>query len=244
MYCMVLCGILGIILLFTSDFSFGTVFAIAIGVLGTILLIGDIQQKRDDKEHRAYIKRKYEQDLEKYPFWVEEYKKENTKAEEEYKEALVKYHYELNEYENDSNKTRTAHNKLLSSLEKSLSDLYDKNIIYSKYRNMVAIVAIDEYLTSGRCYALEGSDGAYNLYENELRQNIIIDKLSYIIDNLEQIQRNQFSLYQELLKTNNDINDIIFELKEIKSNTKLISYFTEVTALAETSPKIYHGITF
>jgi hypothetical protein len=52
-----------------------------------------------------------------------------------------------------------------------------------------------EYLDSGRCSALEGPDGAYNLYESELRQNYIISKLDTIINQLDMIRENQYYLY-------------------------------------------------
>ena len=35
----------------------------------------------------------------------------------------------------------------------------------------------DEYLQSGRCYTLEGHEGAYNLYEEEKFKEIILTKL-------------------------------------------------------------------
>ena len=55
-------------------------------------------------------------------------------------------------------------------LERALqirSDLYSCNVIFSKYRTLPAIASILEYLESGRCEALSGPDGAYNLYESE-----------------------------------------------------------------------------
>ena len=136
----------------------------------------------------------------------------------------------------------SKHKLVLSTLENALEQLYDENIIFPKYRNLVAITAINEYLMSGRCDKLEGSDGAYNLYEMELRQNIIIAQLSSIIDNLEQIRNNQFSLYQELQQSNYIINEILSETRRMKETAKLTAYFAGVTALAETSPKYYHGI--
>ena len=128
------------------------------------------------------------------------------------------------------------------SLEKALDQLYAENVIFPKYRNFVAISAINEYLQSGRCDKLEGPDGAYNLYEMELRQNIIIAQLSSIIDNLEQIKNNQFSLYQELQAANQTIEAILYETYKLNETAKLTAYFAGVTALAEVSPKYYHCI--
>ena len=109
---------------------------------------------------------------------------------------------------------------------------------------MVAIATINEYLMSGRCFELEGPNGAYNLYEMELRQNIIIGQLSTIINSLEQIRNNQFSLYQELVKANATVNDVLQEVRGVRENTRLTAYFAGVTALIEASPKVYIGRTF
>ena len=134
------------------------------------------------------------------------------------------------------------HEAALSCLKESVEKMYEANIIFPKYRNLVAITAINEYLLSGRCDKLEGPDGAYNLYEMELRQNIIVSQLSNIIENLEQIKNNQFSLYQEIQKTNCIIGEILTEARQTNQSSKLTAYFAEVIALAETSPKYYHGI--
>lgn len=81
-----------------------------------------------------------------------------------------------------------------------------------------------EYLLSGRCDKLEGPDGAYNFYEMELRQNIIIAQLSNIIDNLEQIKNNQYSLYEELQKSNYTIEQILNETRKMREASTLTAY--------------------
>ena len=78
----------------------------------------------------------------------------------------------------------------------------------------------------------------------ELRQNIIIGQLSNIISGLEQIKSNQFSLYKELVKANETVNDILVGVEGIKENTRLTAYFAGVTALIEASPKVYVGRSF
>ena len=77
-------------------------------------------------------------------------------------------------------------------IEKNLEQLYGLNIIFPKYRNMMAICSLYEYISSGRCDTLEGQAGAYNLYEMELRQNVIIGQLEKVISQLESIKNNQY----------------------------------------------------
>jgi hypothetical protein len=82
-----------------------------------------------------------------------------------------------------------------AGVRRKLDDLYNQNIIFPKYRHFVEVHQMAEYLDSGRCSALEGPDGAYNLYESELRQNYIISKLDTIINQLDMIRENQYYIY-------------------------------------------------
>lgn len=66
-----------------------------------------------------------------------------------------------------------------------------------------------EYLASGRCYSLEGHEGAYNIYENELRQNTIINQLDGITSKLDSIKSNQYLLYNSITEANNISNRML-----------------------------------
>ena len=62
--------------------------------------------------------------------------------------------------------------------------------------------------SSSRVFELEGKDGAYNLYESELRQNVIINNLEKVNDNLEEIKDNQYCMYNELKNVNSSLQTI------------------------------------
>lgn len=94
-----------------------------------------------------------------------------------------------------------------------------------------------EYFASGRVTTLEGADGAYNLYESELRLNLIINKMDTIIKNLEDIKANQYALYNELKQTNtiltgisSDISELVSVSHEIATASKINAYYSKVTA--------------
>ena len=113
----------------------------------------------------------------------------------------------------------------LEEQNKCLKQYYDLGFIFSKYHNIVALTTIYEYFVTGRCTSLGGGDGAYNLYENETRANIIINKLDLIINQLEAIKDNQYTLYEVLVdiekgigKLNQKMNAIWEEVKDIKVN--------------------------
>ncbi len=119
----------------------------------------------------------------------------------------------------------------------TLKRLYDLNVIFPKYRNLVAISTMYEYLASGRCSQLTGPDGAYNLFESELRQNIIIGELGMIIRQLEDIKQSQYMLYSELKKSNKILSDISSDMtklvetaQDISQAAKITAYYSQVTA--------------
>lgn len=76
-----------------------------------------------------------------------------------------------------------------------LNKFYSTNVIYPKYRSLPAIASLFEYMLSERCYGLTGHEGAYNLYENELRLGHIISTLDSISSDIKEIKQNQRMLY-------------------------------------------------
>lgn len=184
----------------------------------------------------------YQQDIEEYKTKLRLYETEMKKNDAEYQSAMLRYNKAKVYFDGRITEITTRHEEAVSKLEKALSDLYAENVIFPKYRNLVAITAINEYLESGRCDKLEGADGAYNLYEMELRQNIIIGQLSNIIDNLEAIRNNQYSLYVELKRANETVEEIVSEMRDMNRDAKLRTFYDEVIALAETSPRYSFGV--
>lgn len=121
-------------------------------------------------------------------------------------------------------------NNSIAQTEKLLREYYDFNVIYPKYRNIVAISSFYEYLESGRCSSLEGHEGAYNIYESELRANLIIAKLDTIIEQLESIRENQYMLYSAIQESKQSSEKIIKMLESIDTKCNDISKSADITA--------------
>ena len=128
-------------------------------------------------------------------------------------------------------------NQPLSETKNALRKLYDVGIIFPKYRDMVAMCTIYEYFASGRCTELTGPTGAYNLYESELRMNLIVNKLDVIIRSLEDIKKNQYTLYNEMRATKDlltgisaDVRSILNTTNEIAASSKIAAHCAYVTA--------------
>lgn len=114
----------------------------------------------------------------------------------------------------------TKHRDLLS---KAFN--HSMNFIYPKYRNIICVSQFTQYIESGRCESFEGPHGCYNLFEQELRMDLIIDKLDIVISKLDKVIENQHEMVS-LLKS------IDQTTKEIKADTDLIAMNTAITALA------------
>ncbi|MBQ3182574.1 MAG: hypothetical protein IJB57_02790 [Clostridia bacterium] len=123
------------------------------------------------------------------------------------------------------------------SIKKNLecrNKLYSYNIVFEKYRNIVALSSIYEYLMAGRCTSLEGADGAYNIYESEIRMDRIIDQLDTVITSLDQIKQNQFMIYSKLEEINsslhrleNTMSKAVTSIDAIKVNTDSMNKYME-----------------
>jgi hypothetical protein len=104
--------------------------------------------------------------------------------------------------------------KQLAAAAKARAVFYGYNIIYPKYRNYVAVATFCEYIESGRCSLLEGIGGAYNLYETECMNNLIVSQLTVIADKLEDIKQNQILMYRELKAINMNLEKLNETMKD------------------------------
>ena len=105
--------------------------------------------------------------------------------------------------------------ELLKQQYRIINTLCASETIFPKYNNVVAWSTMYEYFVTGRVSELSGPNGAYNLYESEVRANIIISKLDAIIDRLDAIKDNQYVLYQL-------VNEATETIKDIGQKTKLL----------------------
>lgn len=118
-----------------------------------------------------------------------------------------------------------------------LNKIYEADILAPKYRNMTAVLTIYEYFIYGRCEELTGHEGAYNLYESELRMGIIINSLSEIITKLDAIQQNQYMIYNAIKQTQSILDSLSYSMQNLSSdinsisnNTDLSSYYSRMSA--------------
>ena len=176
----------------------------------------------------------YPQRLEQYQRELADWETASAEAEAVYQEKVSQaeqsYSLAMTDYQARSKQLIAPMEKLLKDSQKNLGALYDADWLYPKYRTLPAVTTICEYFLSGRCSELTGPDGAYNLYEAELRQDVIIGKLEDIAGKLDQIQKNQYLLYTELQKANQTAQDISQNVSSILKSTLKIERHTRRTA--------------
>ena len=136
--------------------------------------------------------------------------------------------------------------ELLKKTFAARNELYAYDIIFGKYRNAVALSSFYEYLMSGRCASLEGAEGAYNIYESEIRANRVIAQLDTVISSLEDIKQNQYMMYEELCSINSSLDSLNYtmdaalkSIRGIEANTNHMSEYME--HISQNSDVIAHN---
>lgn len=189
------------------------------------------------KKETSVVRAQDKVNREKYKLQMNDYNMRIEKEKEKYDNDVVAYKKSIDIYNLETEKEIIKLKEINKEIKENLKELYDVNIVYPKYRNLVAITTIYEYLASGRCETLEGSNGAYNLYENELRANIVINSLNQIITNLNQIKNTQYELYEQLKEADNI-------LREINDTGLLNAYYAKATAQAAMADRYIIGMTW
>lgn len=113
---------------------------------------------------------------------------------------------------------------------RTLERYYSIDLIYPKYRNLVAMCSIYEYFQSGRCDALTGHEGAYNIYESEVRFGMILTKLEDIGTKLDRIKENQSILYYAIDHGNRISENLLNESTRQSQQLQMIEDHTAVAA--------------
>lgn len=138
--------------------------------------------------------------------------------------------------------------ELLTKTYEARNTLYAANIVFEKYRDIVALSTFYEYLMAGRCTSLEGSSGAYNLYEMESRANMIITQLAQIEKSLQKIRQTQYMICDQLSAMNyaldrmNSTMDAAYEaITDIRANTTDMN--TYMANISKNSNVIAHNST-
>lgn len=114
-------------------------------------------------------------------------------------------------------------NKKCEELRLQRSQLYAMNVLHPSFQNMIAANQIREYLEMGICDGLEGTNGAYALYMQDVRANRIcesIDDLRQTVqEGFNEVKGKMSAVMAELRRTNANIDAL---------NTSINSGFSDM----------------
>jgi X-X-X-Leu-X-X-Gly heptad repeat protein len=218
---------------------------VALWLVCSVFLIASIGTVLFVTEAKAVNKKRYQKALEdiKKKNLMTEYNNKNAlkwynEAQRTHKEHTEKYQQDLasiRRYNQSAKLQNGTINEVQQTLRHQLNTLsgtkdrlYALNVIYPKYHNLVAMTSFYEYFDSGRCAELEGAQGAYNLFEIEKRMDIIIYKMDMILARLKKIAENQYRLYTEMVRVNDNVEHLAAGLTK-----KLQEVFNGQAALAD-----------
>lgn len=168
----------------------------------------------NERETKNYWEKRNANDK-KYRENMQEYLEQSQLEMEQYQEA-VKEIQQLRQQDKIERQLKTIFlekqkeeiENCLAISEKYRQTIYEKGIIFPKYRNLVMVCSLYEYICAGRCTELEGAEGAYNILEIEIRLDRIILQLDEVINKLEKIKNSQYALYSAVQETNRRLSQI------------------------------------
>lgn len=208
---------------------------LATNAVGTIpyLIYRSKKAKRLQAEYDATIIQnqiKHDQALKEYEAQLSAYESQCSAYEQNYNAEKQK-----NELFNNNLELQiTSLQSHLDLSRSALEQLYSLDIVYKKYRSLIAITMFCEYFDSGLRTELEGTTGMYDLYEQQLMGRLIINELSTVNHNLKtisfqlgtlsrqltSIQRNQQMLYEEVAKANTIASSIKYSTERLLDNSE------------------------
>lgn len=220
----------GLILSIMSAAPYLQLFLYLVGAVALLLAPTGFRAEKAAQEQYLSDLKKYEAEMAETKAKHEalvaaaetDYQKRMAAAEEEYTRQLNNYHAAL--------PTLEQMREQLDATENILQDMYSLDILYTKYQELIPVSTFYEYFATERVTKLTGSNGAYNLYEQELRMDLVINKLDVIIDELEDIKDNQYTLYRELVTANKTLKTISANLTELIKSAHRTEKLASITA--------------
>lgn len=147
---------------------------------------------------------------------------EKRRANARYDSALVKYEKALADDKKRVEREKVNSNKLYheylilkerkSEAEHQLQNFYVQAGIDSRFRNIIAMGYMNEFINLGISRKLEGADGLYYLILQELRWDQMMLTMEEISAKLDEVIDNQRMLHMDLVEMNQKSSKMIGEL--------------------------------
>lgn len=232
-----------------TDFSYiGTAFGmfvkdiIIFAVIGAVIAVIKImiEKSMDKSANDAYkaqcdainIKNQKATEFNKQrkTYYKAEYDKWRIKQKKEYDDYAAKRKVEIKQKQDLINTEKEIAKVQLSKVDATLSELYSFRLndilcIHPNYHGLNAISILFGYFDTGRVSTLTGFEGAYNLYEQELRAGIIIDNLQNINNAINTLNATMYYVEQavkqcrtELVQLNKNMEREMEHMSDLHKN--------------------------
>ena len=201
--------------------AFGTILVIIIAIIYIVIIVGLLIAAI--RKYTKRIKNKH---------WEKQVQIRKNNANKE-KENLYNSIAIISKKETQLQDTKKQIIQNLRNVREELNLLYAKGILPVKYRNIVAVATMYEYLSTGRCTEVYGHGGIFDTYENETRMERIISNLVEINEKLDTIATNQQMLYHELSLANSHLQGIRADISKIEAHTEKIEKNSAISAAAD-----------
>ncbi len=164
-------------------------------------------------------------------------------ANQEWQEKNKKYQYSIlmqgemiyREVYNE----KTKQEERVAAFQKSLDELYGMEILYKDFRNPDAMWHLREYLAMGIADTLEGPNGAYRFYMDDLRADKIVGSIKEL---RESVEKGFYYVLVGQQKTREQLVEMDNSLKEIDRN--MGAYFDRLNSqIKETGRTIAREIS-
>ena len=206
-----------------SDSTLFVIFLVTGGACAVGVFISEVyrmarerSQLSEEKDKYNQAKQRYEGELLRYDLAVGKYKTEM----ETYK---LKICNEMNPILKVLDEEIDCMQRKKSQTREALDSGYRLGVISQEYRGFIPVCSFFQYLNSGRCYSLQGPDGAYNKYEEEKRLALIITQLSEIGGTLDEINRNVNKIRENQFMLFSAIKENTQSLHRIEDNVEKMS---------------------
>lgn len=185
----------------TLDVGGSTPHGLALAIISSVLISRLLQKHMNERKTES----DYEREKQRIAL-------NNHQADRQYNERLTSY-----------NESKSCYDKAISiydmhirnqeslrqTAQKHLDTLYSYGIIYQTFHNLIAAYQIREYLQMGICEELEGPNGAYAMYMNDVRTARVCDSISDLKKSLTSAIRSlQGTLVQELRIVNSNLAEM------------------------------------
>lgn len=139
-----------------------------------------------------------------------------------YNHRIVEANKIFSHLENDKAELK----KVYHECDVNLTKMYNMNIVHKQYQDLEPCGMFLQYLNTGRTHSLEqvgGDQGAYNLYDADLKFHIIKSQL-------DQVLENQQVLYGVLMSIKNNVEELCSSVEKIEQYAKNIDRNTRISA--------------